>query len=117
MTCQHPTGSGASSSAQPRRFSCLYSLNLIYSNMIELIKGGDHLKLLVLLGFCLVAAISSTASLSGDLIEAEGDVGLTLPRTWPYIRDVLALRLGQLGIGANVAAVVTSSDWPAEQPR
>ena len=36
------------------------------------------------------------ASLSGDLIEAERHVGLTLPRTWPDIRDVLALRLGQL---------------------
>ena len=36
-------------------------LNMISSNLIELIKGGDHMKLLVLLGFCLVAAISSTA--------------------------------------------------------
>jgi ABC-type multidrug transport system fused ATPase/permease subunit len=36
-------------------------LNMISSNLIELIKAGDMSKLLVLLGFCLVAAISSTA--------------------------------------------------------
>lgn len=36
-------------------------LNMISSNLIDLIKGGDNSKLLILLGFCLVAAISSTA--------------------------------------------------------
>ena len=36
-------------------------LNMISSNLIDVIKGGDTSKLLVLLGFCLVAAISSTA--------------------------------------------------------
>lgn len=36
-------------------------LNMISSNLIDLIKSGDNSKLLVLLGFCLVAAISSTA--------------------------------------------------------
>ena len=36
------------------------------------------------------------ASLRGDLIKAGKDIGLTLPETWPNIRDVLALRLGQL---------------------
>jgi hypothetical protein len=36
-------------------------LNMISSNLIELIRAGDTSKLLVLLGFCLVAAISSTA--------------------------------------------------------
>ncbi len=36
-------------------------LNMISSDLIERINGGDHLKLLVLLGFCLVGAISSTA--------------------------------------------------------
>src|SRR3989304_6015422 len=34
-------------------------LNMISSNLIDLIKGHDSSKLLVLLGFCLVAAISS----------------------------------------------------------
>ena len=36
------------------------------------------------------------ASLGGDLIEAGRQVGLALPGTWPDIRDILALRLGQL---------------------
>jgi len=36
------------------------------------------------------------ASLSGDLAEAERQLGLTLPRTWPDIQAVLALRLEQL---------------------
>jgi hypothetical protein len=36
-------------------------LNMISSNLIDLIKGGDNFKLLILLGFCLVASISSTA--------------------------------------------------------
>jgi ribosomal-protein-alanine N-acetyltransferase len=36
------------------------------------------------------------ASLSGDLAEAERHVGLTLPKTWPDIQTVLALRLEQL---------------------
>ena len=36
------------------------------------------------------------ASLSGDLAEAERDIGLALPETWPDIQAVLALRLGQL---------------------
>ena len=36
-------------------------LNMISSNLIDLIKDGDNMKLLVLFGFCLVAAISSTA--------------------------------------------------------
>ena len=36
-------------------------LNMISSNLIDLIKGGDSSKLLIFLGFCLVAAISSTA--------------------------------------------------------
>jgi DNA-binding MarR family transcriptional regulator len=41
-------------------------LNMISSNLIESIKGttevpGDHSKLLVFAGFCLIAAISSTA--------------------------------------------------------
>ena len=36
-------------------------LNMISSNLIELIKSGDNSKLLILLGFCLVASISSTA--------------------------------------------------------
>jgi hypothetical protein len=36
-------------------------LNMISSNLIELIRAGDNAKLLILLGFCLVAAISSTA--------------------------------------------------------
>ena len=36
-------------------------LNMISSNLIDLIQGGDSSKLLILLGFCLVAAISSTA--------------------------------------------------------
>ena len=36
-------------------------LNMISSNLIDLIKGGESSKLLILLGFCLVAAISSTA--------------------------------------------------------
>jgi hypothetical protein len=36
-------------------------LNMISSNLIDLIKSGDNSKLLVLLGFCLVAAISSTS--------------------------------------------------------
>ena len=36
-------------------------LNMISSNLIDVIKSGDNSKLLILLGFCLVAAISSTA--------------------------------------------------------
>ena len=36
-------------------------LNMISSNLIDLIKSGDNMKLLVMFGFCLVAAISSTA--------------------------------------------------------
>src|SRR5262245_59250815 len=36
-------------------------LNMISSNLVDLIKGGDNSKLLILLGFCLVAAISSTS--------------------------------------------------------
>lgn len=36
-------------------------LNMISSDLIDLIKGGDAFKLLILLGFCLVAAISSTS--------------------------------------------------------
>ena len=36
------------------------------------------------------------ASLNGDLAEAERHVGLALPRTWPDIQDILALRLEQL---------------------
>lgn len=36
-------------------------LNMISSNLLELIKSGESSKLLILLGFCLVAAISSTA--------------------------------------------------------
>ncbi len=36
-------------------------LNMISSNLLDLIRGGDGSKLLILLGFCLVAAISSTA--------------------------------------------------------
>ncbi len=36
-------------------------LNMISSNLIDLIRAGDGSKLLILLGFCLVAAISSTA--------------------------------------------------------
>jgi DNA-binding MarR family transcriptional regulator len=36
-------------------------LNMISSNLVDLIKGGDNMKLLVMFGFCLVAAISSTA--------------------------------------------------------
>jgi DNA-binding MarR family transcriptional regulator len=36
-------------------------LNMISSNLIELIKAGETWRLLVLLGFCLLAAVSSTA--------------------------------------------------------
>jgi hypothetical protein len=36
-------------------------LNMISSNLIDLIVGGNNMKLLVMFGFCLVAAISSTA--------------------------------------------------------
>jgi len=36
-------------------------LNMISSNLIELIKSGDSSKALILTGFCLVASISSTA--------------------------------------------------------
>jgi [ribosomal protein S5]-alanine N-acetyltransferase len=36
------------------------------------------------------------ASLNGDLAEAERHVGLTLPKRWPDIQAVLALRLEQL---------------------
>ena len=36
------------------------------------------------------------ASLRGDLAEAERAIGLRLPTTWPHIRSVLELRLGQL---------------------
>jgi [ribosomal protein S5]-alanine N-acetyltransferase len=45
------------------------------------------------------------ASLSGDLAEAQGHVGLTLPRTWPDIQAVLALRLEQLELDP------TSQPW------
>jgi [ribosomal protein S5]-alanine N-acetyltransferase len=36
------------------------------------------------------------ASLGGDLAEAERHIGLRLPTTWPDLRSILALRLGQL---------------------
>jgi len=36
-------------------------LNMISSNLIDQIKAGDTFKLLIFLGFCLVAAISPTA--------------------------------------------------------
>jgi RimJ/RimL family protein N-acetyltransferase len=36
------------------------------------------------------------ASLCGDLVEAERQIGLALPTTWPDIRTVLQLRLDQL---------------------
>lgn len=36
------------------------------------------------------------ASLGGDLADAETHVGLALPKTWPDIQTVLALRLQQL---------------------
>jgi hypothetical protein len=36
-------------------------LNMISSDLLDKIKGGDEVKPFVLLGFCLVAAISSTA--------------------------------------------------------
>ncbi len=36
-------------------------LNMISSNLVDVVKGGDSSKLLILLGFCLVAAISSTS--------------------------------------------------------
>jgi hypothetical protein len=36
-------------------------LNMISSELVDKIKGGDEVKPFVLLGFCLVAAISSTA--------------------------------------------------------
>jgi YLATT-like protein len=39
----------------------LLFLNMISSNPVDLIKCGDDSKLLILLGVCLVAAISSTA--------------------------------------------------------
>jgi RimJ/RimL family protein N-acetyltransferase len=37
------------------------------------------------------------ASVGGDLVEAERQIQLSLPKSWPDVRDVLQLRLKQLG--------------------
>lgn len=48
-------------------------LNMISSNLIDLIRAGDNSRLLVLLGFCLVASISSTSFIKtlSDRVLAE----------------------------------------------